>query len=249
MKKFLALLSNELQQIIRHPNREIIPVLCFGFFSYIGVQFGLTNLFPAIRNVETTLWFLPGLIIFYLVFSTYQYANTKITEKVNSGYLMSLRSNSTSPWVYVLVFITDALIVSMLKAIIIVVIFAILVPDIGGFIPWIGIFGIGLLSGIFWAGSGIVLGLLRKEYLAASQIFSQIIIPLLAVTGLLVPSQVYPDQIELIALIIPSTYSFELARAALGIGAIQGWMFFALTAWTIAAVSIAVYTLHTEDRR
>ncbi|MBS1272542.1 MAG: hypothetical protein MAGBODY4_01688 [Candidatus Marinimicrobia bacterium] len=249
MSKFFTLLSNELQQVVRHPNREVIPVLIFGVLSYIGLEFGLQNLIPTIQQVDTTLWFLPGLILFYLMFVAYQYANAKILEKVESGYLSALRSNAASPWTFVFAFIADTLIVSIVKALIIVGIFAILTPDIGGFIPWMGILGIGALTTVFWAGAGIVLGLLRKEYLAASQIFSHIILPLLAVTGLLIPIQVYPGQIELITLLIPATYGFELSRATLGIVEFQGWMLAALFGWAIAAVSLAVYALHTEGRR
>lgn len=249
MKKFTALLASELRESLRHPNREIIPALLFALFTYFGVNLGIHHMIPQIGGESSILWMLPGMIIFFTALMAYVDANRKILNSLETGYLQHLRSTATSPWLLVLVFILDAAIVSFVKAVIILLIYAILFIQIGSPGTWTGILLLAFLAGIFWGGLGVSIALMRKESLANSQIIASVIIPIFAVTGLIFPVAYYPSHLEATVLILPSTQAFEMGRALMGVTSYQGWMLTALLGWAALSLCVAVFLLFREDRR
>ncbi|MCF7804920.1 MAG: ABC transporter permease [Candidatus Marinimicrobia bacterium] len=249
MRKFLTLLSNEFAGALRHPNREVIPVLVFGLLSYLGLDLGVRNIIPEIQGTPAVTWYIPTVIAFMMMAMPFLQANEKIRKKAESGYLEHLRSTSTSPWVFVGAFVADAVVVSFAKTLILLAIYGILFTELGGFLPWVGILAVAILSGIAWSSLGIVVGLLRREQPGNSHLSAEALIPLLVITGLLYPVMVYPEHFEIVALVLPSTQAFELTRSMFGILEYQGWMLAALLGWGAAMLSLAVYSLHREDRR
>jgi len=246
MRQLSALLSQELLESSRKIYREFIPVIVYGLITFLGLLLGLRRILPEIENVDTVRWMVPNLVMFGFLVFTFLGANREIFEKRRSGYLTYLRSTALSRWQLAGLFIGEAVLKGWIKAVILLLMYWALLGNIGAPHGWILYVLQAIPAGVFWAGFALILGLMVKDIVLNSTVYTAIILPLMIVGGALYPISVYPEIIYYTSLVLPSTQPFILGRAALGIGQWSIWILSGMIVWAGAAYWGACYSLRKE---
>ncbi len=248
MNKILTIVGHELIKSLRHPNRGILLILFYGVLVYLGMDLVFIEIWPSMEGVGVLQWMIPNLILAGIMVLSYLHANWQILEKQQSGYLLYLRSTTVSRGILIAGYTIDAILRSLLKSLLVVILFWILWGKIGEPLNWMMFYVVSISVSVFWAGLGISTALRFKRSSVNTHLVAELLIPLMVMSGFLFPVTYYPAALEIIISVLPTTQAFHLGRAAFGIEIWNTWFLLASIGWGVAGIILAVLSLQWEER-
>ncbi|HKJ67083.1 MAG TPA: ABC transporter permease [bacterium] len=249
MKKILAIILQDFYRTLRHPNRGVLPILLYGLICYLGVVLGYSRLIPEINGTETVQWMIPNLVMFAILLLSYQHATWEIAGKEQTGYLTYLRSTQVTPVLLAISYVLDGILRSLIKSVLIVLLFWVLWGSLGSVRFWVIFYGVAFLASLFWAGLGVSLALWIRKSSVNSHFFAEIIIPVFLVSGFLYPVTLYPPMVELVTYLLPAAPAFYLGRSVFSPGEWNLWISAGLIGWSILGLVLTYVSLKDEEQR
>lgn len=246
MRKLLVLLGQELRRSIRNFYYEMTTLLLFGLLTYLGLKLGYTYFIPKIQRVNTTFWMLPNLVAFVFMIFTYLHAAEGIFAKKSTGYLGYLRTTDLSPGALTSVFTIDAIIKGLIKSILLLLLYWLLFGSVGSAMHWVLFFAEMLLIGIFWAGLGIISGLIVRQSIVSSHLLIGVILPVIFMSGMFYPVAEYPPSLMTVLSFLPPALGFVSGRAIVGIIPWEQYFIPVLIGWAVIAFIGALLLLKAE---
>jgi ABC-type polysaccharide/polyol phosphate export permease len=136
---------------------------------------------------------------------------------------------------------------AVLKSSVLILIYWLLWGQIASFQNWLLVLALCIPIGLFWIGVGFIIGIRQTDMNIGGQVLAEIVIPSLAISGLLYPVAYYPPVIEQITYYLPMTLGFYLSRTFFGIGVQETWMIAALAGWGLVSILIAYRFLRGKN--
>lgn len=236
MRKFRALFVQEFLYSIRHPYRELLPLLIYGLLTFLGVSLGYNRMITQMENYETIIWMLPNLVVFYFIISMFQYGKNSISRKRASDYLTHLRILNASGGGFYTALVIEAFIRGILKSALLVLLYWLLFGSVDSYISWLFVLALSVPIGFFWFGLGFIIGMNDTDQTLGGKILAEAVIPFLAVSGFLFPMAYYPSLIEQISYYLPTTLGFYLPRVFFGMNTMEIWMIPVLAGWGLVCL-------------
>lgn len=236
MRKFRALFVQEFLYSIRHPYREILPLLFYGLLTFLGVSLGYHRMISQMENYETITWMLPNLVVLYFIISMFQYGKNSISRKRASDYLTHLRILNASGGGLYTALVLEAFIRGILKSALLVLLYWLLFGTVESYISWLYALALSVPIGFFWFGFGFIIGMNDRDQISGGKVLAEIVIPFLAISGFLFPMAYYPSLIEQISYYLPTTLGFYLPRVFFGMNTMEVWMIPVLAVWGLASL-------------
>jgi ABC-2 type transport system permease protein len=212
MRDTLLILRNELLITVRNPFwiffglfQPVVYLLLFAPFLK-----GLTNTpgFPAENAIQ---FFAPGLLIMNAMFNA-GYAGFGVMDKLQSGFIERLRVTPINRLSLVLGFVLVSGITLLFQSVILIAVALIfgLKINIAGTVLLVLLL---LLIGVAMASFSFALGILIKDGGVLAGAINFFTLPLLLLSGIMLPLQFAPKLIQSIAKVDPFAYAVDAARA------------------------------------
>jgi ABC-2 type transport system permease protein len=212
MRDTYLITMNELLVTMRNPfwifRGLFQPVIYLLLFGPLLNGVAGTRGFPATNAIQ---FFAPGLLIMNALFSA-GFEGFTLQDKVDSGFLERLRVTPISRLSLALGFILQSSITLLIQsiALIICALFFGLKVDLAGMVALVFLI---LLIGVTMASVSFCLALITREGGVLAGITNTFILPLLILSGVMLPISFGPPIIQAIARLDPMLYAVNGARA------------------------------------
>jgi len=246
MTAFAYHLSFEFRTALRH--RQLLflnygfPLVCYALFGLI-----MTGINPTFREQ-----LIPAMSLFALLAGTLLALPAPLVEAREAGIFRSFKINGV-PSVTLLIMPT---LTAMFHMVIVTAIITVTAPVFFNAplpVNWPGFILVGLATIFAYAGAGALIGVISANS-QASMLWSQLIyLPSILLSGMMVPTELLPDALGKVGLLLPGTYAMHAfnglawrSRGAAGfypLGAVA-----ILLAGGLAAFGLAIY-LFSWDRQ
>jgi ABC-2 type transport system permease protein len=208
-KHALMFLGYELRKSARNPVWPLFgilqPVLYLLLFAPL-----LANTRPGVPRADTLLQFTPGVMVMVALFGSLFVGFGMIAE-IRSGVIERLAASAASRPAIVLGRILRDVIVLVIQALLVVVV-AIAMgmrPSLGGLALMLLLMAV---TGVFASGISYGLALAVRQETAMSQILQFFSLPLILLTGILLPMSLAPHWMQLVSKANPLYYTVQAGR-------------------------------------
>jgi len=216
MNSICLLINNELKPTTKNVLSGLVINLIGVFLLYLIFIVGLSTLLPRINFINTSQYMFPGIIAFISGIVAYGLSSVNTWKMLNvSGLMDQIRTSNISPWQIHLsksiTYIIKTLIHTVLSSIFLYIIIGFSVS-----FSWIIFFLVYLIFGVFFILQiGIIVGTLIVNPRTHFLIVLFIVVPVFLLSGMIVPTNYFPEILSQIICYFPTSAVVEGGRELL----------------------------------